>query len=106
MSRIHNQYLIELCHHFSFKNCFARKFSLYLYSATEHKKKLGYVYKFFVQTLTCIESALIISPPNRCASSIDNFVFPVPVEPKITINGTFRSIFLPEIYCFNMRKKL
>lgn len=41
---------------------------------------------------TCIESALIISALKRRASSIDNLVFPVPVDPSITIKGNFLNI--------------
>lgn len=41
---------------------------------------------------TCIESAEMISALKRRASSIDNFVLPVPVEPRITISGTFLNI--------------
>lgn len=55
---------------------------------------------------TCIESALMISALNRRANSIDNLVFPVPVDPSITIRGTFLSILpffgshLHEIFLF------
>lgn len=48
--------------------------------------------KVMSDLLTCIESAEIISALKRRASSIDNFVLPVPVEPSITIKGTFRNI--------------
>lgn len=34
----------------------------------------------------------MISPRKRFANSMDNFVLPVAVEPRITINGNFRSI--------------
>lgn len=44
--------------------------------------------------LTCIESALSISPLKRLANSTDNLVFPVPVLPSITIRGTFLNISL------------
>lgn len=50
----------------------------------------------YPKTLTCIESALIISPLNLLANSMDSLVFPVPVEPKITINGTFLNIIYLE----------
>lgn len=59
------------------------------------KKKTDLRLCFF--RLTCIESALIISPPNLLANSIDNLVFPQPVDPKITINGTFLNII--HLFC-------
>lgn len=106
MSRIHSQYLIKLCQ-FIKKKFKTRNNSLNLlifrvFTCDPKNKKISRLclqknsLLFIIHgrhTLTCIESALIISPPNRCASSIDNFVFPVPVEPKITTNGTFRNIF-------------
>jgi hypothetical protein len=42
--------------------------------------------------ITCIESAEMISALNLRASSIDNFVLPVPVDPSITITGIFLNI--------------
>lgn len=63
---------------------------------------------------TCIESAEIISALKRRAKSMDNFVLPVPVEPSITIKGTFRSIALfllsfeqeKTFFCTNFSKNL
>lgn len=49
-------------------------------------------------THTCIESALMISPPYFFANSRESFVFPVPVEPSITTNGTFFSILFTKIH--------
>lgn len=47
-----------------------------------------------MQKCTCIESAEMISALNRRASSTESFVLPVPVDPSITIKGSFRNIFL------------
>ena len=41
--------------------------------------------------ITCIESALMISPLNFSAISIASFDFPAPVAPKITIKGRRRT---------------
>lgn len=41
-----------------------------------------------------MESAEMISALKRRASSTDNLVLPVPVDPSITINGTFLNIIL------------
>ena len=43
--------------------------------------------------LTCMESALMISPLNLLAISIANLLLPVPVEPKITTIGNLFTIF-------------
>lgn len=45
-----------------------------------------------MQKCTCIESAEMISALNRRASSTDSFVLPVPVDPSITIKGSFLNI--------------
>ena len=44
--------------------------------------------------LTCIESALSISPLNFSAISMASFDFPVPVAPKITTTGSLLTSFL------------
>lgn len=55
--------------------------------------------KYYAILVTCMESLLMISPLNFWASSKDNFVLPVPVEPRIqTMGFTLRIILLCTVF--------
>lgn len=55
---------------------------LFCSSRFQHSRSIRFLGK-----LTCIESALIISPCSRFPISIASLDFPVPVAPKITTKG-------------------
>ena len=45
---------------------------------------------------TCTESALMISPPHRCANSMEAFVFPAAVAPVKTMTFSFLCARAPD----------